>query len=110
MRPIPLKTKDAPDEDARLAHAACYHGETCFIGWRHGDILGDFFKPNGLKMTNECQGFVDQHGFWWSRWKSARIAHRAGQITDIPNTLTSEELWDRGGRARVPGVPFDPCS
>lgn len=111
MRPvIPLMVKAVPDEDARLVRAACYHGNECFTSWRHADALVDFFRPRGLKMTNECQGFVDQYGYWWSRWRSARIALRSGQLLSIPSILTSEELWDKDGKPRVPGEPWDPMS
>lgn len=97
MSSIPLKRKPAPDRDAVIARAACYDGDTCFVGWRHSTILQEHFMPAKRTMTQECQGFVDQHGYFWNRYQSARIASRARQTAKLHNLLISEELWDNDG-------------
>lgn len=96
---IPFKTTDEPAFRTRIAKAACYHGTRCFVGWRHGDILQQAFAPRRLKMTQECQGFIDEQGFWWDRRMSAIIVARVYQagIREVRDPLISEMLWDNDG-------------
>lgn len=103
---IPFLTASLPVLGARIVKAACYHEQRCFVGWRHSDILLQIFIPMKLRMTQECQGFVDDSGFWWDRRVSFKIAARARQIamTLPPKVLISEMLWNNAGNPLVEKV------
>lgn len=110
---IPLKIQHPPPDDARLAKAAVRCGDKVFTSWRHSDAIRHIGKTLGELTKQEDQGFIDQHGNWYSRYVSARIALRVRQISweqFRKPSLTSEELWDVDGTPREAGEPYDPMA
>ncbi len=110
---IPFKSTQPPPKPFRIVKAAVRHGDDVYTGWRHSDIIKHIHALDQGYTTQESQGFVDQHGNWYSRYQSARIALRARQIdekTCRKSVLTSEDLWAKDGTPRIVGEPHDPCS
>jgi len=108
---IPLKITTEPRRRVRIAKAAIRHGEDVYTGWRHSDILSHmrYIGLERLSCSGAEQGFVDEDGFFYERYMSAKIAGRCGQITSIKHgTLMSEELWDNDGKPNDAGKPFNP--
>lgn len=71
--------------------------ELVICGVRHWDALMHHVVDRlGIDDTFECeQGFVDNHGSWWSREDALAIAVKAGQMEHIEGKtqLFSEDLW-----------------
>lgn len=94
MSTLPLRL-ESPERDSKLVNAAVRVGDVVHVGWRHADIMRSLDPPEYVKLDQ--QGFVDQHGNFYSRRVAAVVALRAKQITEMPNTLTSESLWENDG-------------
>ncbi len=106
---IPFVSIQPPQEPFRIVKAAVKHGDQVYTGWRHADIISHLRTlRDDSYVSQDDQGFVDQHGSFYNRYQSARIAYRARQILKIPPTLTSEDLWEADGTPREPGEPYDP--
>ncbi len=105
---IPFVSVQPPPKPYKIIKAAVKFGDLVFIGWRHSDIITHVHALGKGYTTQEDQGFVDQHGNFYNRYQSARIALRARQITKLPSVIMSEDLWDKYGKARTPGEPYEP--
>jgi len=116
MDPLRFKVRSRPHTDARIVKAACHDGKdihdakVTYIAWRHHVILHTHFIPQKRYMSQQQQGFVCQRGFFWTREQAAKIALRSGQVKGRYGLLTSEDLWDKDGVPRKPGVPYDPLA
>ncbi len=107
---IPFKSVQPPPAPHRIVKAAVHYRGTVYTGWRHSDIIMHIHHTHGAYTTQEDQGFVDLHGNFYNRYQSARIALRARQITKLPSVIMSEDLWDKHGKARTPGEPYEPST
>ncbi len=105
---IPKSTDDSRIREARIVKAAVICGRYVFTGWRHSGIIVYINDQFGLRTIQEDQGFVDQFGTFYNRYRSARIALRARQIGRLPHVLTSEDLWDVDGKPRENSLPYNP--
>ena len=83
------------DERRRIVAAAVKIGDRVWIGERHAFIMRAIREewPEAPRITQEMQGFVDQHGQFWNRFQSGAIAFTAGQTKTRIKTLLSEHLW-----------------
>lgn len=112
---LPLKVWAASEHranDSYLVKAAIKHEVHVYTGWRHSVIIQHMTRI-GLDLGSpsvaaDAQGFVDQHGVFYGRYRAARIALHAKQIVRIPPMLTSEDLWDDDGTPREVGKPYNP--
>jgi len=75
---IPFKSGGHPERDARLVKAAVRVDDVVYVGWRHATIMNDQLPRT--RIDQDQQGFVDQYGNFYNRYRSARIALRAEQI------------------------------
>jgi len=104
---IPFKSGGHPERDARLVKAAVRVDDVVYVGWRHATIMNDQLPRT--RIDQDQQGFVDQYGNFYNRYRSARIALRAEQIKGIrADSIISEELWECDGTPTLPGFsPFN---
>ena len=100
---------DGQPPDARIFMAAVRRGDRVFIGWRHGTIMPAMARIEKLHVDQNDQGFIDNYGCFYSRTGAAALAYLHGQISKIPSTLFSEDLWDNDGTPRPPDQPFNPA-
>lgn len=103
-----LGDTDRPDRESRLVKAAVRTSEWVYTGWRHSAIIRHMAEQGHLNAAQDEQGFVCQFGYFYNRYRAARIALRARQIAGIPPMLTSEDLWDDDGTPREVGKPYNP--
>ena len=86
-------------EPRRIVIAAIKKNGIVFTGLRHGHIIRDMVGCGFLKdpkedyVYTEEQGFVDNHGKYWSREDARDVAVEAGQVDSTHGTLYSEDLW-----------------
>lgn len=72
---------------------------------RHHALI-QLMAKDGVHCLQESQGFLLSDGRFVVRKAAAMVAYYAGQIDEIPSTLTSEDLWDVFGRNPKTGETF----
>lgn len=109
MISIPLKFLEGDNINGlRIVKAAIKKNNEVFIGWRHAHIMIEMRDSGILKyVSQEDQGFVDQHGNFHDRLISMKIAQTSGQVKSKGLILLSEDVWDKDGTPRS-GEYFDP--
>lgn len=85
---------------SRIVCAACHKGGYLIVGARHFDMVMHniiaALPVEGRFFADAEQGFIDQHGRFFTREEAFRIARDNGQIRGEPNrpgTLFSEDLY-----------------
>lgn len=85
---------------SRMVCAACKHGDIIIVGARHFDMVMhniiELLPFERGYFADAEQGFIDQHGKFFTREEAFIIAEANGQIRDEPNikgTLFSEDLY-----------------
>jgi hypothetical protein len=100
-------------EEHKIVKAAIKFGDKVYVGWRHIHIL-DHLRHEGHDRlsfgSQEDQGFINNLGWFFDRYMSAKIASGARQCTWSQiraKTLLSEDLWDEEGTPHPPKPAFD---
>lgn len=108
---IMVKERHPPSRNSRIVKAAIKIDDKVWTGWRHDKIIFHVVTNRIVPQVLDSheQGFIDQDGFFYSRYMSAKIAHLSRQlpVRRYEHILTSEELWDVDGKPRD-GSPPDP--
>lgn len=100
---IPYKSTYSANtvENNKLVKAAIRCGEVVYTGWRHAQIMV-YLRDNDLcdYVSQESQGFIDQHGNFYRRGPASCVAFKSKQCKEFIETLTSEDLWDINGNPK----------
>lgn len=78
-----------------IVASAIKHGDKLYIGLRHPTIIQDMID-DGVEppIPIQSQGFVDEHGKFYTRKEALIEARSCGQVDKlIGGVLTSEDLW-----------------
>lgn len=94
---IKSTTDKYPRTTSMIVASAVWHEYQIFTGKRHHDAIANAVKALGNPPVIGQQGFVDEHGVFYSRIKAADHAILHGQITREKMrhklNLYSEDLW-----------------